>query len=92
MVPFFQDPNVSNYIPSPPDIVENITSNIDASNIDTAASLLEPTFASQGLGGWSPVGLVQSAFELLHINVGMPWWMTIVVGWYLQFILHQQSY
>ncbi|RZF32604.1 hypothetical protein LSTR_LSTR011051 [Laodelphax striatellus] len=40
----------------------------------------EPPFSSIGLGGWSPVGLLQNAFEYLHINLDMPWWQCIVLG------------
>jgi len=40
----------------------------------------EPTFESLGLGGWTPVGMVQNFLEFMHINLGMPWWLTIVTG------------
>jgi YidC/Oxa1 family membrane protein insertase len=40
----------------------------------------EPTFASIGLGGWSPVGLVQNCFEFLHISLDIPWWGAIMIG------------
>lgn len=40
----------------------------------------EPTFESLGLGGYSPVGLLQNFMEFLHISCGMPWWTTIVLG------------
>lgn len=42
----------------------------------------EQTLQSLGLGGWSPVGMVQSALEFMHINCGIPWWGTIVIGIY----------
>ena len=52
-----------------------------------AASLLEETEAlagetlgDVGLGGYSPVGLLQSMFDVIHSTTGLPWWMTIVVG------------
>ena len=35
-------------------------------------------FASLGLGGHSPVGLVQSSLEYLHVQAQMPWWLAIV--------------
>ncbi|XP_037928844.1 mitochondrial inner membrane protein OXA1L-like [Teleopsis dalmanni] len=40
----------------------------------------EPTFASIGLGGWSPVGLVQNCMEWLHISCDIPWWGAIAIG------------
>ena len=33
--------------------------------------------ASVGLGGYTPVGIVQQALELLHVQAGMPWWLSI---------------
>ncbi|XP_036337025.1 mitochondrial inner membrane protein OXA1L-like, partial [Rhagoletis pomonella] len=51
---------------------------------DVATQLLnaagEPTFASIGLGGWTPVGLVQNCMEFLHIGCDLPWWATIAIG------------
>lgn len=40
----------------------------------------EPSFASLGLGGWSPVGIVQNCMEYLHIGCDLPWWISIVIG------------
>ncbi|XP_054733254.1 mitochondrial inner membrane protein OXA1L [Anastrepha obliqua] len=40
----------------------------------------EPTFASIGLGGWSPVGIVQNCMEFLHIGCDLPWWAAIAIG------------
>jgi hypothetical protein len=40
----------------------------------------EPPFASIGLGGWSPVGIVQNCMEYLHVGCDLPWWMSIVIG------------
>ncbi|XP_046390425.1 mitochondrial inner membrane protein OXA1L [Ischnura elegans] len=40
----------------------------------------EPTFASLGLGGWTPVGVVQNCMEYLHIDCGLPWWGAIALG------------
>jgi YidC/Oxa1 family membrane protein insertase len=42
----------------------------------------EPSFASLGLGGWSPVGIVQNCMEYLHIGLDIPWWGTIMIGKY----------
>ncbi|XP_053558267.1 mitochondrial inner membrane protein OXA1L [Bombina bombina] len=33
-----------------------------------------------GLGGHTPVGLVQNFLEFLHVDMGLPWWGAIVAG------------
>lgn len=43
-------------------------------------ALGEPTFSSIGLGGWSPVGIVQNCMEFLHVGCDIPWWGTIAIG------------
>ncbi|XP_022190718.2 mitochondrial inner membrane protein OXA1L [Nilaparvata lugens] len=40
----------------------------------------EPSFASVGLGGYSPPGLIQQGLEQLHITCDLPWWQCIVIG------------
>nr|CAD7462100.1 unnamed protein product [Timema tahoe] len=40
----------------------------------------EPSFASMGLGGWTPVGIVQNCMEYLHIGLDLPWWASIALG------------
>ncbi|XP_070070743.1 mitochondrial inner membrane protein OXA1L [Drosophila takahashii] len=40
----------------------------------------EPSFASIGLGGWSPVGLVQNCMEFIHCTWEIPWWGAIAMG------------
>ena len=40
----------------------------------------EPTFESLGLGGNSPIGLVQQVMEYIHVGIGLPWWATIVAS------------
>lgn len=40
----------------------------------------EPTLESIGLGGYSPVGLIQRFMEFMHISYDIPWWTTIVIG------------
>lgn len=37
-------------------------------------------FASLGLGGHTPVGLIQSALEYLHCSLHLPWWAAIIVS------------
>lgn len=48
--------------------------------VNDLASTLEPTFASIGLGGWSPIGLLQYALEFLHVSCGLPWWGAIIAS------------
>lgn len=40
----------------------------------------EPSFSSLGLGGYSPVGIIQSCMEYLHVSCDLPWWGAIVIG------------
>ncbi|CAH1122924.1 unnamed protein product [Ceutorhynchus assimilis] len=62
-------------IPEPP-LVPDWT----AESINQLNALGEPTFASLGLGGSTPVGILQSAMEYLHATVGLEWWATIVLS------------
>lgn len=39
----------------------------------------EPTFESLGLGGYGPIGIIQTFYELLHVDCNLPWWATIVL-------------
>ena len=57
------------------------TSSQDLWAADAARILAEgETFASLGLGGYSPVGLIQSSMELIHNTTGLPWWGSIVLS------------
>ncbi|KAG9486979.1 hypothetical protein GDO78_007049 [Eleutherodactylus coqui] len=47
----------------------------------------EQTLRELGLAGYSPVGLIQNLLELLHVNLGVPWWGAIVTGTILARIL-----
>ena len=54
-----------------------------SSSVDAAAQVLSelPTqgdFASLGLGGYSPIGLIQSSLEYLHVQANLPWWLAII--------------
>lgn len=40
----------------------------------------EIAFESLGLGGYTPIGLIQNALEWLHISANFPWWGTIVIA------------
>ncbi|KAH8380198.1 hypothetical protein KR009_009443 [Drosophila setifemur] len=58
--------------PTPPALVEQVA---EVGNFANEAS-----FASVGLGGYSPVGLVQNCMEFLHCTWDLPWWGAIAVG------------
>lgn len=70
------DQSVTPPIPEPPPIPEVLSEEV----VQQLNSLGEPTFASLGLGGWTPVGMVQNCFEYLHVSLGVPWWAAIVIG------------
>lgn len=60
-------------IPEPPSLpVSEVTEVLNVAG--------EPTFASIGLGGWTPVGIVQNCLEYLHITCDLPWWTAIMIG------------
>lgn len=61
-------------IPEPPTIPQG------APEIAELVAGAEPTFASLGLGGWTPVGIVQNCMEFLHIGLDLPWWGCIAIG------------
>jgi hypothetical protein len=63
------------YIPEPPSTEADLASD--------ALSAAEPTLSSLGLGGVSPVGLYQSALELLHVKAGLPWYGCIALSEHL---------
>ena len=43
------------------------------------ADLAGETLTDVGLGGYSPVGLMESLLDGIHSFTGLPWWMTIVL-------------
>jgi len=43
------------------------------------AELAGETLTDMGLGGYSPVGLMESILDGIHTLTGLPWWMTIVL-------------
>jgi YidC/Oxa1 family membrane protein insertase len=72
-------------IPEPPQVPEIPiqTSDFAEKATETAQALaegLEPSFASIGLGGWTPVGIVQNFMEFVHVGLDVPWWGTILIG------------
>lgn len=73
--------SVSDPIPDPPPIPESpVLSETITELVNEFNALGEPTFASLGLGGWTPVGIVQTCMEYLHVTLGIPWWQAIVIG------------
>lgn len=52
-------------------------------SVETTQALVEgaePAFSTLGLGGWTPVGIVQNCMEFLHISCDIPWWGAILIG------------
>jgi hypothetical protein len=62
-------------IPEPPAIPPSVEE-----LVETLPLSGEPPFASLGLGGWTPVGIVQNCMEYLHIGCDLPWWISIIIG------------
>jgi hypothetical protein len=58
--------------PAVPPVVEEL--------IETLPLSGELPFENIGLGGWTPVGIVQNCMEYLHIGCDLPWWATIAIG------------
>jgi hypothetical protein len=58
--------------PALPPIVEELVETLPLSG--------EVPFEKLGLGGWSPVGIVQNCMEYLHVGCDLPWWATIAIG------------
>lgn len=63
-------------IPEPP-LIPDPSTYVDV--INSVNALGEPSLASLGLGGWTPVGLIQNSLEYLHV-LGIPWWEAIAIG------------
>ena len=58
--------------PAVPPVVEELVETLPLSG--------ELPFEKLGLGGWSPVGIVQNCMEYLHIGCDLPWWASIAIG------------
>ncbi|XP_044766993.1 mitochondrial inner membrane protein OXA1L [Coccinella septempunctata] len=65
--PIPEPPAIPDYLP-----VDEVVQQLNA--------LGQPTFASMGLGGWTPVGLIQECFEFFNVTIGVPWWGAIALG------------
>ena len=75
------DPPIPTPIMGGSSIDQLATSSQEQWAADAARVLAEgETFSSLGLGGYSPVGLLQSSMELIHNSTGLPWWGTILVS------------
>lgn len=48
--------------------------------VEIVENVGKETLADLGLGGWSPVGLVQHCLEYLHLTMDVPWWGAIAIG------------
>lgn len=69
------------HIPEPPAMpVVDLTEMLSDAATTAAMAGGEPAFSTLGLGGWSPVGLVQNCMEYLHITLDIPWWGAIIIG------------
>lgn len=58
--------------PAIPPVVEELVETLPLSG--------ELPFEKMGLGGWTPVGIVQNCMEYLHIGCDLPWWTSIAIG------------
>lgn len=67
-------------IPEPPPVPDPSAFSELSEAVQSLAANGEPTLASLGLGGWSPVGMVQQCLEYLHVSLDIPWWGAILIG------------
>ncbi|XP_076332346.1 mitochondrial inner membrane protein OXA1L-like [Tachypleus tridentatus] len=61
------------YIPEPPQVP---LLNTDVENVleEKGSEIL-----NAGLGGWSPVGIIQHCLDFCHVSLDIPWWLSIVI-------------
>lgn len=69
--------------PTPP-VIQPITEQVTEAPV-TALDVLhgvgtEASLSELGLGGYTPVGLIQNLLEFMHVSIGLPWWGAIVAG------------
>lgn len=72
--------NIIDKIPEPPPVPDPSTIAELSETVQSLAVNGEPTLASLGLGGWSPIGIVQNCLEYLHVSLDIPWWGAILIG------------
>lgn len=46
---------------------------------DAVTSVGEPTLSSLGLGGWSPIGIIQQCLEMVHVYGDLSWCASIAL-------------
>lgn len=63
-----------------PEIPVTPTTPVEETFVQSLSANGEPTFASLGLGGYSPTGIVQSGLEYIHVTFDMPWYVTIALS------------
>lgn len=66
------------YIPDPPP-VPTLESEVSAIS-ETFTTLGERSLESLGLGGWTPIGILQTGLEWLHVSIDLPWFLAIAAG------------
>ena len=59
------------------DAISQQTSVVDAISQQTNLTDAVSGLTSAGLGGYTPVGIIQHALEFLHVQANMPWWAAI---------------
>ena len=75
-------PSVGEQSQSLLDSMETSTRATWAADATSIASELpaQGDFTSLGLGGYSPIGLIQWSLEYLHVHAHLPWWLAIVAS------------
>uniref|UniRef100_G3WFP3 OXA1L mitochondrial inner membrane protein n=1 Tax=Sarcophilus harrisii TaxID=9305 RepID=G3WFP3_SARHA len=56
----------------------SVTEVVPAGAADVVQAATEQSLSDLGLGGYTPVGLVQNFLEFVHVDLGLPWWGAIV--------------
>ena len=74
---FVEVPAAAPNVPPPSEIFDDAANAAFSTDLVDFTNLVEPSFASMGLGhGW-PSGWMQTGLEFLHIDIGLPWWQAI---------------
>lgn len=65
-------------LPNIPDVpaIPAIEPSVIAETLATATTEL----TQLGLGGWTPIGIVQQTLEFFHLGMDLPWWGAIALG------------
>ncbi|XP_074091006.1 mitochondrial inner membrane protein OXA1L [Macrotis lagotis] len=56
----------------------SVTEVVPGGTADVVQFAAEQSLSDLGLGGYTPVGLVQNLLEFVHVDLGLPWWGAIV--------------